>query len=55
MPLGFIAVATSLKSAAALEREEELHQRQNRALMDAYGDRLTLEDMEKAAKIYELR
>lgn len=51
------AAATQLNSMAAAQSKrlaaDEAQRRHNAALMAAYGDRMTLEDMEKAIEQYE--
>lgn len=38
---------------ALFELEETERQRQNKMLMDAYGDRSNLEELEKAMQLYD--
>ncbi|KAK4663260.1 hypothetical protein QC763_607010 [Podospora pseudopauciseta] len=57
---GYVAVSTYRTSAAAAQqRQAEAEQadlerrRQNAALADAYGDRSSLEELERAMRVYE--
>jgi len=54
--LGFGATtylpALSTRGAAERERQDAELQRRNNALMDQYGDRSSLEELEKAVQFY---
>ncbi|GLA01072.1 hypothetical protein AnigIFM60653_010926 [Aspergillus niger] len=55
--LGF-GVANHLENQARqpqFDREEEERLRKNRALMDAYGDKETVQDIERALVVYDLQ
>ncbi|PYH43682.1 uncharacterized protein BP01DRAFT_358407 [Aspergillus saccharolyticus JOP 1030-1] len=46
---------TNLQSQAQLQQQEEERLRKNRALMDAYGEKETLQDIERALVVYDLQ